>query len=249
MRAFNPTLAEHGYEPAGSVLETNTDDLPFLVDSVKGELQARGLHVARLLHPIVGTERDGAGQIRAVRDPRGAGHRESVMHFDLDRTLDARRAGRPRAERLQGARRGPRVRARLPGDARARVGDDEARAGGRGALRRRRGRGGRRLPRLAAARRVRVPRRARVRLHGRQDPARPRLRPRDPRRRVQLGVRRGRRVVRRACRSTSGAARSRATCCSSTSRTRSRPSTAATGWTTSACAASRPTARSSACRA
>ena len=87
VRAFNAKLAEHGYEPAGSVLETNTDDLPFLVDSVKGELLARGLHVARLLHPIVGTERDGAGQIRALRDPRGAGHRESVMHFDLDRTL------------------------------------------------------------------------------------------------------------------------------------------------------------------
>ena len=26
VRAFNPTLAEHGYEPLGSVVETNTDD-------------------------------------------------------------------------------------------------------------------------------------------------------------------------------------------------------------------------------
>ena len=34
VRAFNPTLAEHGYEPLGSVVETNTDDWPFLVDSV-----------------------------------------------------------------------------------------------------------------------------------------------------------------------------------------------------------------------
>ena len=87
VRALNPTREEHGYEPLGSVLETNTDDLPFLVDSVSGELQARGLGVTRLLHPIMATEREGSGRIRAVRDPRGAAHRESVMHFELDRRL------------------------------------------------------------------------------------------------------------------------------------------------------------------
>ena len=87
VRAFNPTREAHGYEPVGSVLETNTDDLPFLVDSVSGELASRGLSVSRLLHPIVATEREGSGAIRKVRDPRGAVHRESVMHFDLDRRL------------------------------------------------------------------------------------------------------------------------------------------------------------------
>ena len=87
VRAFNPTREKDGYEPVGSVLETNTDDLPFLVDSVSGELGSRGIGVPRLLHPIVATERGGDGRIRSVRDPRGATHRESVMHFDLDRRL------------------------------------------------------------------------------------------------------------------------------------------------------------------
>jgi glutamate dehydrogenase len=32
VRAFNPTAASHGYERAGTVLETASDDLPFLVD-------------------------------------------------------------------------------------------------------------------------------------------------------------------------------------------------------------------------
>ncbi len=54
VRAFNPTAAEHGYERAGSVLETNTDDLPFLVDSVRAELTAQGLGIVRVLHPVVG---------------------------------------------------------------------------------------------------------------------------------------------------------------------------------------------------
>src|SRR5215210_4583736 len=87
VRAFNPTLEEHGYETAGSVVETNTEDWPFLVDSVSAELRARGLGIRRVLHPIVGVERGPDGGIAAVLHPREASRRESVMHFDLDRRL------------------------------------------------------------------------------------------------------------------------------------------------------------------
>jgi glutamate dehydrogenase len=88
VRAFTPQRAEHGYETAGSVLETNTDDLPFLVDSIAAELSARGLRTVRVTHPIVGVRR-GPGPtypIVAIEHPRDA-PRESVMHFELDRRL------------------------------------------------------------------------------------------------------------------------------------------------------------------
>ena len=88
VRAFNPTLAEHGYEPLGSVVETNTDDWPFLVDSMSAALEAHRLEVVRLLHPVVGVERDGDGRITSVGRARDAAHRESVMHFDLARRLN-----------------------------------------------------------------------------------------------------------------------------------------------------------------
>jgi glutamate dehydrogenase len=87
VRAFNPTRDKDGYEPPGSVVETNTEDWPFLLDSVSAELQAHGVRVQRVLHPIVGTERDAEGRITAVLHPREASTRESVMHFDLDRRL------------------------------------------------------------------------------------------------------------------------------------------------------------------
>ena len=87
VRAFTPTLEEHGYESPGSVVETNTEDWPFLVDSVSAALRARGLGIQRVLHPIVGVERDADGAIEAVLHPREATRRESVMHFDLDRRL------------------------------------------------------------------------------------------------------------------------------------------------------------------
>src|SRR4051794_35522859 len=40
VRAFNPVPAEHGYSARGTVLETNPEDLPFLVDSASAELEA-----------------------------------------------------------------------------------------------------------------------------------------------------------------------------------------------------------------
>src|SRR3712207_1766804 len=87
VRAFTPTRADHGYDAAGSVLETNTDDLPFLVASVTAEIRARGHAVRRVVHPIVGTERaDGGALARVVRAHETAS-RESVMHFELDRRL------------------------------------------------------------------------------------------------------------------------------------------------------------------
>jgi len=88
VRAFNPTREAHGYERAGSVLETSTEDLPFLVDSVREALLAEGMVIQRVLHPIVGLERDDEGRIAAVLHPREASTRESVMHFDLEQRLE-----------------------------------------------------------------------------------------------------------------------------------------------------------------
>src|SRR5439155_3467398 len=70
VRAFDPDPASDGYETLGSVLETNTDDSPFLVDSVTEELAARGLQVLRLLHPVIGTLRAHAGRLERLLSGR-----------------------------------------------------------------------------------------------------------------------------------------------------------------------------------
>src|SRR3954447_11848616 len=89
VRAFNATLERDGYEPLGSVVETNCDDWPFLVDSVSATLEARREQVARLVHPIIGISRED-GRITAVSHARNAVHRESVMHYDLARRMTER---------------------------------------------------------------------------------------------------------------------------------------------------------------
>jgi glutamate dehydrogenase len=61
---------------AAAAIEILNDDMPFLVDSVLGELQARGLTVRLLLHPILKTRRDRDGHLLAATAAGDRGMRE-----------------------------------------------------------------------------------------------------------------------------------------------------------------------------
>jgi glutamate dehydrogenase len=86
VRVFDPEPTD-GYATAGSVVESCTDDAPFLVDSVLAELERRDLAVARLMHPVIGVVRDDAGALVQVVPGREAEHRESFIHIELERAL------------------------------------------------------------------------------------------------------------------------------------------------------------------
>lgn len=88
VRAFNPSLADDGYQTVGTVVETNCEDTPFLVESVSNALAARNLEVRLRIHPVIGTERDTAGRIARVLNVRDAVTRESVIHIEVGRHLE-----------------------------------------------------------------------------------------------------------------------------------------------------------------
>ena len=87
VRAFNPSVEEHGYTSTGTVLEIHVDDGPFLVDSITNELAAHQLEVARVLHPVLGTTRDEDGRLIGLSSARSSSQRESVQHYLLERRL------------------------------------------------------------------------------------------------------------------------------------------------------------------
>ena len=66
VRLFNPTLKEHGWESAHTVVQVVNDDMPFLVDSVTMALSERGIGVHVLGHPVMPITRDKAGKLAAV---------------------------------------------------------------------------------------------------------------------------------------------------------------------------------------
>lgn len=83
IRLFNPEA-----ENAGTVIQIRVEDVPFLIDSVIGEIQAHGLEVSRVLHPVIGVVRGEDGSLREVVRPVETDRRESVQLYELDRRLD-----------------------------------------------------------------------------------------------------------------------------------------------------------------
>ena len=93
-------IAVRVVEAAGgsSVLELNVADAPFLVDTVRAAVEAQGLAIDLLLHPVLGIERSPDGSLARILPAREASTHESVMYVELDRRLEADGAEALRAE-------------------------------------------------------------------------------------------------------------------------------------------------------
>jgi glutamate dehydrogenase len=81
-----------------TVLELNTGDSPFLVDTVRGAIAAEGLSIRTLLHPVLGIERAADGSIARIDHAREARARESVMRAEIVERLTPERADALAAE-------------------------------------------------------------------------------------------------------------------------------------------------------
>ncbi|GGS79588.1 NAD-glutamate dehydrogenase [Planobispora rosea] len=90
VRAYTPTLEEHGWDPGGSVVEVVTDDMPFLVDSVRMELDRHDIGIHLVIHPQMRVRRDMTGRLldRDQENITGQMLAESWMHFEIDRQAD-----------------------------------------------------------------------------------------------------------------------------------------------------------------
>ena len=87
LQARKSGVAKIGFAPAAvprgmAILQIANDDMPFLVDSVLGELTERGMDIRLLAHPVFTVERDRTGRLTAFKGARkGQGSRESYIHI------------------------------------------------------------------------------------------------------------------------------------------------------------------------
>ena len=97
VRAYTPTVDEHGWESGHTVVEIVTDDMPFLVDSVTMELSRHDLAIHLLVHPQFRVLREIPGRLMQVRPPEATTSpehdgalavAESWMHVEVDRQAD-----------------------------------------------------------------------------------------------------------------------------------------------------------------
>ena len=88
VHVYTPQVEEHGWQSPHTVVETVTDDMPFLVDSVSMALTRHGSSIHVSVHPIVRVRRDGDGRLQELL-PRAADEAaESLMHVEIDRQAD-----------------------------------------------------------------------------------------------------------------------------------------------------------------
>ncbi|WP_310383482.1 NAD-glutamate dehydrogenase [Roseateles sp.] len=116
-RVLSPSVADNGWASRHSVIDIINDDMPFLVDTTTIEINRQGLTLHLIIHPIYGVERDAEGQLTSIRPRSEAAEspglkRESWMHIEVDRIIDAQQ----RHELLAGIER-------VLGDVRAAVQD------------------------------------------------------------------------------------------------------------------------------
>jgi glutamate dehydrogenase len=88
IRSRPATLGQRGATKAATVIEILNDDMPFLVDSVMAEIQARGIPARLVLHPIFKTRRDASGALLGVVGPGDRawsdGSQESYISVHVD---------------------------------------------------------------------------------------------------------------------------------------------------------------------
>jgi glutamate dehydrogenase len=101
LRLFNPSPEADGWDVDHTVLELVNDDMPFLVDSVTGALQRRGLVVHLSIHPVLQVRRDLKGKLLEFAKsygekqeesdapvPISVASAESFMQIQFDHCLD-----------------------------------------------------------------------------------------------------------------------------------------------------------------
>jgi glutamate dehydrogenase len=91
IRIYNPHFEEHGWQSTHTVIEMVNDDMPFLVDSTRMEINRQGYAIHMILHPVMRVRRDADGRLIEVLPSdadEGDAISESVIHVEVDRQTE-----------------------------------------------------------------------------------------------------------------------------------------------------------------
>ncbi len=88
VRVFNPDFEANGWQSTHTVIVLLQSDMPFLIDSVRMELNRRGLTIHAIQNAIVAVQRDEEQRLQDVLESNSAAGelpRESLIYFEVDR--------------------------------------------------------------------------------------------------------------------------------------------------------------------
>jgi glutamate dehydrogenase len=91
IRIYNPQFEEHGWQSTHTVVEMVNDDMPFLVDSTRMEINHQGYAIHMILHPVMKVRRDEEGRLVEILPPDTDEEdtiSESIIHVEVDRQTE-----------------------------------------------------------------------------------------------------------------------------------------------------------------
>jgi glutamate dehydrogenase len=92
VRVFNPDYEKHGWQSTHTAVEILHSDIPFLVDSVRMELNRRGYSIHTLQNNVFSVRRNKNGELQEIL-PKGTQgkdvQQEALMFLEIDRCSNA----------------------------------------------------------------------------------------------------------------------------------------------------------------
>ena len=91
VRVYNPQIEQHGWQSTHTIVEIVTDDMPFLIDSVRMVLNRRGYTSHLVVHPVLRFRREEDGRLAAllpVDDAQAGSIVEAIIHLEVDRQTE-----------------------------------------------------------------------------------------------------------------------------------------------------------------
>ncbi|OWJ91882.1 NAD-glutamate dehydrogenase [Pseudomonas sp. A46] len=88
VRVFNPDYEKHGWQSTHTAVEVLHPDIPFLVDSVRMELNRRGYSIHTLQNNVISVRRNAKGDLQEIlpKGTQGKGvQQESLIFMEIDR--------------------------------------------------------------------------------------------------------------------------------------------------------------------
>lgn len=86
VRIFNPDFEEHGWQSIHSVIEIIHVDMPFLIDSIRMELNRRNIAIHFINHTVIPIRRDAKGKIQPQHyKGKSTLENESIVYIEVDR--------------------------------------------------------------------------------------------------------------------------------------------------------------------
>jgi len=89
IRVFNPDFEEHGWQSTHTIVEVLHKDVPFLVDSIRMELNRREMSIHFINHAVMHVDRNDKGDLD-LNSPLGEveNPREAIVYVEVDRHTD-----------------------------------------------------------------------------------------------------------------------------------------------------------------